>query len=1034
MTPRVQKRIDAFFEWEARGRGRLLWGQRVRLEPPFVAFDREIDVAEPVDDGKIETLGSKFASWLTGSTPGQISQESESGAELSESEGAPELDESEEPVTELEIALPQSSSVSRELAEQFLLSLQQCRFPISFEVIGKSNRISIQFSGRVSDVSLIRRQLEAHFPDVTVIESATGLGQLWADASPSLIFDLCLEREFMVPLISSIGFSNDPLTGIVGALTDLRHKEVGLLQILFEPVRQPWASSMLRAVTNGDGSSFFSNAPELLAQARAKTHKPLYAIVCRIAAQSDNYDRVLEIATGIAGALSIVNDPTGNELIPLNNDSYEFDLHVTDLLERRTHRSGMILSSAELVTLVHLPNSTVRIPKLVRDARRTKAAPHSTEGNPIVLGENQHAGVVRTVTVNDEQRLRHTHVIGSSGSGKSTFLINQIRQDIDRGGGLAVFDPHGDLIDQVIGYIPKERYDDVILFDPSDEAFPIGFNILSAHSEREKNLLASDLVSVFQRLSTSWGDQMTAVLRNAILAMLESSRGGTLLDLRRFLVEPEFRENFLESVTDFQVVYFWKKEFTMLPRQSQGPLLTRLNTFLAPRLIRNMVSQRQNRIDFAEVMDGGKIFLAKLSQGEIGEENSYLMGSLLVAKFYQLVMSRQAMEVSSRRHFWLYIDEFHNFVCSSMASILTGARKYRLGLTLAHQELKQIEHRDSNVSGAVLANPYTRICFRLGDDDARKLGSGFSYFEPRDLQNLGVGEAICRIERSDYDFNLKVPFPSQIPDEIAKKKRSQIQELSRKKYASAKTIVEEQIEKEQEGLLDGAESKVRVSEKPEASATLTTRPTRVPETESTISREPRSADEETMHHDQKGIGEDQAEQKEDERHESIKERIRRIAEHHDFIVTTEHLVLEGSARIDVVLIRGTRRIAIQIGITTPAKHEAANIKKCLDAGFEEVYMIALTRKRLDAIKVACAPLIKEADLECVKFSLPGVFYENIDGWAGSASPSDKPDPKKPRKQKFDFSQDFSAEEHAEIQRKMLEKLSAVMRRTKDDNG
>lgn len=316
MTPRVQKRIDAFFEWESRGRGRLLWNERVRLEPPFVLFDREIDVSEPVDDGQIETLGSKFASWLTGTPPGQSSPLEESVADLSEQQGEPELDDSEGPVTELEIALPQSSSVSRDLAEQFLLSLQQCRFPISFEVIGKSDRIAIQFSGRESDVSQIRRQLEAHFPDVTVIESVTRLKQLWGDASPSLIFDLGLEREFMVSLITSTGFSNDPLIGIAGALTGLRDQEVGLLQVLFEPVRQPWSASMLRSVTNGDGSGFFVNAPDLLSQTRSKTQKPLYAIVCRIAAQSDNYDRVLEIATGIAGALSIVNDPTGNELIP----------------------------------------------------------------------------------------------------------------------------------------------------------------------------------------------------------------------------------------------------------------------------------------------------------------------------------------------------------------------------------------------------------------------------------------------------------------------------------------------------------------------------------------------------------------------------------------------------------------------------------------------------------------------------------------------------------------------------------------------
>ena len=693
MTPRVRKRIDAFYEWEAAGRGHLLFDHQVGLEPPFRPFESPQVQADIIDDGAVDSLASSLGRLLTLPFSWRTKDlEDDQTEEDSRACSVPEEMPVDVELSEFQVVLPQSCSVSQEPSENFLQSLNQCRHPISFEVIGSPDRITIQFCCRQPDTSLVKRQLEAHFPEANTPVSPTSLQTLWSTTNPALIFDLGLENEFMLSLAAPSSFASDPLIGIVGALNELMKGEVGVLQVLLEPVRNPWPASMLRAITNGDGSCLFSNAPELLSQTRTKIQRQLYAVVCRIAAQSDEYDRVLDIATGIAGALSVLNDPTSNELIPLGNDGYDFELHRRDLIARRTHRSGMILSSAEVVSLVHPPNSSVHSPKLVREVGRTKAAPNITIDNPIVIGENQHAGETRKVSVSDEQRVRHMHVIGSSGSGKSTLLINLIRQDIERGAGVGVFDPHGDLIDQIMGLIPEERLKDVILFDPSDSEFPIGLNILSAHSELEKNLLASDLVSVFQRLSTSWGDQMTAVLRNGILAMLESSKGGTLFDLRRFFVEPPFRDEFLQSVADPEVVYFWKKEFPMLAGRPQAPLLTRLNTFLGPKVIRNMVAQRENRIDFAKIMDGGKIFLAKLSQGTLGEENSYLLGSLLVAKFYQLVMSRQAIEASQRRPFWLYIDEFHHFVCSSMSSILTGARKYRLGLTLAHQELKQI-HR-----------------------------------------------------------------------------------------------------------------------------------------------------------------------------------------------------------------------------------------------------------------------------------------------------------------------------------------------------
>jgi hypothetical protein len=353
-----------------------------------------------------------------------------------------------------------------------------------------------------------------------------------------------------------------------------------------------------------------------------------------------------------------------------------------------------------------------------------------------------------------------------------------------------VLDPHGDLVNKILGVIPAERVKDVVLVDPSDEEYSIGLNILSAHSDLEMNLLSSDLVSVFERLSSTWGDQMNSVLQKAIHVFLESSERGTLDDLRRFLIEPAYRAEFLKSVRDPELLYYWQKAFPQLTgNRSIGPVITRIDAFLAPKPIRYMVSQTENRLDFGKIMDSGKIFLAKLPGGLIGKENSYLLGTLLVSKFQQLAMSRQEQEIEARSDFWIYIDEFQNFITPSMAEILSGVRKYRIGLTLAHQELHQLE-RDRDVASAVLSNPFTRVVFRVGDSDAKRLADGFAFFESRDFQNLETGQAICRIERADNDFNLTVPLPETVDPTQAKATRQAVIAASRAKYATPRADVE----------------------------------------------------------------------------------------------------------------------------------------------------------------------------------------------------------------------------------------------------
>jgi hypothetical protein len=364
-----------------------------------------------------------------------------------------------------------------------------------------------------------------------------------------------------------------------------------------------------------------------------------------------------------------------------------------------------------------------------------------------------------------------------------------IHQDIANGAGVAVIDPHGDLVNRILGSIPENRIGDVVLFDPTDEDFSVGFNILAAHSDVEKTLLASDLVSVFRRLSSSWGDQLNSVLNNAILAFLESDRGGTLSDLQRFLIDASYRNEFLESVHDPDIVYYWRKAFPQLGgNKSIGSVLTRLNEFLIPKPIRYMVSQRENKVDLNQVMDQGKILLARLSKGLIGDKNAFLLGSLLVSKFQQLAMSRQRVAAENRRDFWLYLDEFQNFITPSMAEILTGTRKYHLGLVLAHHYLSQLRE-DSDVASAVMTNPYTRVCFRVGSDDARKLADTFASFDADDLQNLRRGEAVVRVERRDQDFNLTVPLPP-LPGKDALAVQARVIEASRIKYGTPRTEIE----------------------------------------------------------------------------------------------------------------------------------------------------------------------------------------------------------------------------------------------------
>lgn len=1019
---------EQFYDWERRGRGWQIWDRPTHLEPPYRPFLRyQLPPPPAVDDGRQHTFTSlmveRAGRWWRGEKPPAPE------VQLIDPRVLPFFEEPELPpywdedkLIELQIVLPPDARVSNETFSAFLVSLTYCSSPLSFEVIGTSQIITVQIVCRERDTEQVREQLIAHFPEARVIAVPAYLASLWNEQpeNPAVVAEFGLSREFMLPL-KTLPAAHDPLVSVTGALVKLEEGEVGVLQVLFETVRNSWIESIMDSVTDGDGKPFFDNAPEMVGLARQKIRSPLFAAVIRVAARSPDEDRAWKIAKGLGGGLAHLNNPTVNELLPLSNDGYDSFEHSLDLIFRQSHRGGMLLNTEELVSLVHLPTAAVRTPKLKRQSLKTKPAPDLVLDHELVLGENEHKSEIRTVTLSPDQRIKHTYVIGASGTGKSTFLLSCIIQDIERGDGLAVLDPHGDLIDQILEHIPEERWGDVVLLDPSDEEYPIGFNILSAHSETEKQLLSSDLVGVFKRLSTSWGDQMTSVLGNAILSFLESERGGTLADLRRFLVEKEFRQEFLKTVKDRENVYYWQKEFPLLTGKPQAPLLTRLDTFLRPKLIRHMVAQRENKLDFADIMNGRKIFLAKLAHGGIGEENSYLLGTLLVSKFHQLAMARQELKAADRRPFYVYIDEFQNFVTPSMASILAGARKYRLGLVLAHQELRQLGQGSTEIGSAVISNPYTRVCFRLGDQDAKRMADGFSFFESKDLQNLGTGEALCRVERAEYDFNLRTFQLEPVEQSVAEERARIIRQLSRQRYATPVAQVIEELDRvadEAEMVAKAAQEAKERKKKPKDEPKEPKRedesgtddgpepdeppdgtpppkpppPAGPPPSSGQAAAEPEASYEVAKEVRPEGRAKRAPTKpvspgRGGTEHKYLQQLIKQWAEGLGWKATIEKSILDGQGSVDVSLEKQGVEVACEICMTTRVEQEIGNIEKCLKADIRWIASVSLEERQRVKIEDAAREKFDAEELKRVRFLSPEELFTFVQELDANLAPA-----------------------------------------------
>ncbi len=339
---------------------------------------------------------------------------------------------------------------------------------------------------------------------------------------------------------------------------------------------------------------------------------------------------------------------------------------------------------------------------------------NTPEENITLLGTTDYKDTKTMFGIKKEDKFRHVYIVGKTGMGKSTFISNMVRSDMIRDNGIAVVDPHGDLIEDVMAHIPSHRTNDVVIFDVSDTNYPVGFNILECQSEDEKNLIASAVVSIFKKLfENSWGPRLEYILRNVMLSILQYPNA-TLMHILRMLTDKNFREEVLTHVKDPVVLKFWRDEYDKRQdrqrNEAVGPIANKVGQFLSSPIVRNIFAQPKSSLNIRQIMDEGKILLVNLSKGRIGEDNSAMIGSFLVSKFQIDAMSRADIPFKDRRDFYLYIDEFQNFATDSFESILSEARKYRLSLIVANQYTTQIQE---NVRNAIFGNVGSVVSFGL---------------------------------------------------------------------------------------------------------------------------------------------------------------------------------------------------------------------------------------------------------------------------------------------------------------------------------
>src|SRR3990167_9907214 len=470
-----------------------------------------------------------------------------------------------------------------------------------------------------------------------------------------------------------------------------------------------------------------------------------------------------------------------------------------------------------MASLYHFPLETTDTPNIRWLMAKKAPPPANLPKDGLLLGKAVYRGIGVPVRIKRDDRRRHVYIIGKSGAGKSVLLQNMVIQDIENGEGVCVIDPHGELVEDMLPYIPRERADALIVFNPSDIERPIGLNMLEYATDEEKDFAVQEMIAFFYKLfgQELIGPMFEHYMRNAMLALMEDKESGaTVLEIPRMFTDKKFRQEKLRKVRNPMVKNFWEQEYEQSQRGTQAAdmlsyVISKIGRFLSNDMMRNIVGQTSSGFDFHNIMNDQKIFLVNLSKGKVGEVNSALLGLILVSKIQMAALSRASLAKEKRKDFYLYIDEFQNYATDSIAIILSEARKYLLNLTLAHQYIGQLINKgDAKIRDAVFGNAGTIVAFRVGVEDAEMLAKEFApVFNENDVINVDKFTANVKLlidNTASRPFNMKTIMPTSGDPTITTK----LKQLSRLKYGRDRQIVESEVlERSQLGNLRGNTAK-----------------------------------------------------------------------------------------------------------------------------------------------------------------------------------------------------------------------------------
>lgn len=647
---------------------------------------------------------------------------------------------------------------------------------------------------------------------------------------------LKFKREHAFPVKTYKELESDPLNSITNALSKVPEQEGIAVQYIIRSAPPNWRNFGLKIVKNMQKGMSLSQAKKgggdgwvkTLSQTKESKEKESQKMRERKLSQAE--EKMLQgmenkaSKAGMEVNIRIIasGQNVANAQANLNNilqaygqfNIYEFGNSFVTVIPKKKRlindfiyrsfeeKNKIVVNTEEMASLWHLPLSTTETPNIRWMEARTAPAPTNVPQEGLHLGYNIYRGHKTEIYQKDGDRRRHVYVIGKTGSGKSWFLRYMALQDIQAGKGVCVIDPHGDLVDMIMGSIPKDRIDDVVYFNPSDTERPMGLNMLEAPSEAMRDFAVQEMISIFYMLfpPEMIGPMFEHNMRNFMLTLMaDLENPGTLAEIPRMIADAEFQKKWVAKVKDPVVRSFWEDEMANTSdyhkSEMMGYLTSKVGRFVENEMMRNIIGQSRSAFDFRKIMDEGKILLVNLSKGKTGDVNANLLGLILVSKLQMAAFGRADIAEEKRKDFYLYIDEFQNFITPSIATILSEARKYKLNLILAHQYMGQLvqDGGKTEIRDAVLGNVGNMLVARVGPEDTEILGKVFEpTFSPYDLMNtdkLTWNAKLIFENAQAKPFTLKTVAPPDPNSEL----ENALKEISRLEYGRPKEIVEREI-------------------------------------------------------------------------------------------------------------------------------------------------------------------------------------------------------------------------------------------------